>query len=113
MKSTKLLSSVMLLSGILGVGSFPLWLGGVFPKVPVSHSSNSCYVEFPAIREETLNWDHPILKDWSEGDIISFFGSCSYDPLGKEEIRRQRAELRRYLSEVTDGDCDIFEEDCM
>lgn len=113
MKTTRLLSCVVPLVGILGVGAIPLWVGGVFVGLSSSPRSNSCYLEFPAIREGTLNWDRPVLKDWSDGDIISFFGSCDYDPLGVEEIRRQKAELRRYFSDVTDDDCDIFEEDCM
>ena len=42
-----------------------------------------CHLTFPAIREETLSWDRPVLKDPSEGDIIDFYGSCDHDPLGK------------------------------
>ena len=38
-------------------------------------------------------------KDWSEGDIIDFVGSCGHNPLGKYEIETQRAELRRDLRE--------------
>ena len=35
------------------------------------------------------------LKDPNDGDIIDFYGPCDYDPLGKEEIARQRAQLQR------------------
>ncbi len=62
--------------------------------------SNYCKIEFPAIREETLYTNRPVLKDWSEDDIIDFFGPCGYDPLGKEEIEAQRAELHRNLREA-------------
>jgi hypothetical protein len=49
-----------------------------------------CHLTFPAIREDTLSWDRPVLKDPGEGDIVDFYGSCDHDPLGKEEIESQR-----------------------
>jgi hypothetical protein len=67
---------------------------GVVSKAPDA-SGNYCHLTFPAIREETLSWDKPVLKDPAEGHIISFYGPCDYDPLGREEIRRQRAALQR------------------
>jgi hypothetical protein len=50
-----------------------------------------CHLKFPAIREDTLYSDRPALKDPRDGDIIDFYGPCDYDPLGKEEVKRQRA----------------------
>ncbi|MEX0805577.1 MAG: hypothetical protein WD688_20005 [Candidatus Binatia bacterium] len=52
-----------------------------------------CHLTFPAVREETLSWDRPVLKDPSEGDIIDFYGSCDHDPLGADEIRSQKDQL--------------------
>jgi hypothetical protein len=49
-----------------------------------------CHLTFPAVREETLSWDRPVLKDASSGDIIDFYGPCDHDPLGKDEIASQR-----------------------
>jgi len=46
-----------------------------------------------------------MLKDPRSGDIISYYGPCNYDPLGKEQILRQRAqaeETRR--RRVPEGD---------
>ncbi|MBI4488363.1 MAG: hypothetical protein HY694_04705 [Deltaproteobacteria bacterium] len=77
--------------GIISKGSTPM--------------ANYCHLKFPAIREETLYWDRPVLKDPSEGDIIDFYGPCDHDPLGKEEILRQREDWRRRLRrEAMDGD---------
>ncbi len=91
----------MLLAGILYIGAFPpIWVGGVFSKVTEGPDSNYCKIEFPAIREETLYTNRPVLKDWSEDDIIDFFGPCGYDPLGKEDIEAQRDELRRNFREA-------------
>jgi hypothetical protein len=54
-----------------------------------------CNLKFPAITEGTLFSDRPVLKSPSEGDIRDFYGPCDYDPLGKDEILRQRADLQR------------------
>jgi hypothetical protein len=59
-----------------------------------------CHLTFPAIREDTLSWDRPVLKDASEGDIIDFYGPCDHDPLGKDQIASQR----RHSSEQYDNE---------
>lgn len=51
-----------------------------------------CHLKFPAIREETLAGDHPVLKDPSDGDIIDFYGPCDEDPLGKDQVHEQTIE---------------------
>ena len=53
-----------------------------------------CHMKFPAIVEDTLGTAQPVLKDISEGDIIDFYGSCSHDPLGKDEVRSQLLHLQ-------------------
>jgi hypothetical protein len=55
-------------------------------------------LKFPAIREETLDWDHPVLKDSTSGDIVDFYGPCDHDPLGKEEVQDQRIEYEHKIS---------------
>ena len=37
------------------------------------------------------------------GDIIDFYGPCDYDPLGKEAVLRQRAELVRERNRLEDN----------
>jgi hypothetical protein len=69
---------------------------GIISKV-ADKSGNSCYLKFPAIREETLYWDRPVLKDSTDGDIIDFYGPCDYDPLGKESVARQRAQYQLFM----------------
>ena len=98
MKSKELLSSVLLLAGTFALNNAPVWgAEGIISKVAADAGSNYCHLKFTAIREETLYWDRPILKDPSEGDIIDFYGPCDYDPLGKAEILRQRDEWQRNL----------------
>lgn len=94
MKSIRLLLSVLLLAGTVAWSAAPVWAEGVLLKVAANPQSNYCHMKFPAIREATLFTDHPVLKDARDGDIIDFYGSCNHDPLGKEEVQRQRADAR-------------------
>jgi hypothetical protein len=66
---------------------------GVISSVPAD-SGSYCYLRFPAIRESTLYWVRPVLKDPASGDIVSFYGPCDHDPLGPSEIQRQRLQYR-------------------
>ena len=59
-----------------------------------------CHLTFPAIRENTLASDRPVVKDPAEGDIIDYYGSCDHDPLGQDEIANQR----RQAAERFDND---------
>ena len=61
--------------------------------VPVDFTSY-CHMKFPPIREDTLSWEQPVL-DTTAGDIIDFYGPCDYDPLGREDVWRQKQELYR------------------
>ena len=86
---------VLPLAAIVLLDSSLLWAGeSVISKVPNS-AGKVCHLKFPAIKEETLYWNRPVLKDPSQGDIIDFYGPCNHDPLGKEEIRRQRDDFER------------------
>lgn len=72
---------------------------GILLKVESAPGSNYGHLKFPAIREETLGWDRPVLKDGNSGDIIDFYGPLDHDALGEDEIRSQRSQLRRYLDD--------------
>jgi hypothetical protein len=77
----------LLSESVVGAGE------AVISKVPDPPGS-FCHLKFPAIRDDTLFSDRPVLKDPSEGDIIDFYGPCNYDPLGKDSIVRQRFDHR-------------------
>ena len=95
MKGLRLLSAAILLTELFGLGSSTLWAQhGAFYKAPASEG-RYCHLKFPAIREETLSWDQPVLKDASSGDIIDFYGPCDYDPHGKDAIQAQKRDLER------------------
>ena len=104
MKRMGLLVPVLGLTISLWLGIAQLWgAEGVISRVPVS-GGNYCRLRVPAIREETLFSPRPVLKDANDGDIVDFYGPCDYDPLGKAEIARQRAELRRDRRNDADSD---------
>jgi hypothetical protein len=81
--------AALLLVGSFGVSNALAVAPGVISSA-ASTPGSSCHLRFPAIREDTLSWDRPVLKDASTGDIIDFYGSCDHDPLGKDEIESQR-----------------------
>jgi hypothetical protein len=97
-KSTLYLLATYLLSTCL------VWAAeGIISKVPDS-TGKYCHLKFPAMREDTLSWKRPVLKDPKEGDIVDFYGACDYDPLGKEEIQRQKLFLQRERNNYIHGD---------
>ncbi|HEY7559802.1 MAG TPA: hypothetical protein VIH18_33905 [Candidatus Binatia bacterium] len=88
------LRAVKFFAGIfLLYGSF-VWAGETaISRVP-DPSGSFCHIRFPAIREDTLFSDQPILKDASDGDIIDAYGPCNFDPLGRASILRQRRDYQ-------------------
>jgi hypothetical protein len=96
MSRLKELCSILFLTGTLVVlfGSVSWTAEGIISKVPDS-SGIYCNLKFPAIKEDTLTSNRPQLKDPSEGDIVDFYGPCDYDPLGKEEVQRQKGDIQR------------------
>src|SRR5918996_5940368 len=97
--ATSFLAALLLASSI-GASSAFAAAPGVISNATLTPGSY-CHLTFPAIREETLFSDRPVLKDPSEGDIVDFYGSCDHDPLGQDEIARQR---RQAADERYDSD---------
>jgi len=94
----------LLLAGALHLSS-PAWAAeGVLYKKAVDAAGTYCHLKFPTIQKKTLYYGRPVLKDPSEGDIVDFYGPCNYDPLGKEEVLRQRAEVVWERNKLVDQD---------
>jgi hypothetical protein len=96
MAQLKRLCSMLFLTGTWVVlFSSVLWAAeGIISKAPDS-SGIYCNLKFPAIKEDTLTSNRPQLKDPSEGDIVDFYGPCDHNPLGKEEVQRQKGDIQR------------------
>ena len=86
----------LLLAGSLGASTAFSAAPGVISNTVLSPGTY-CHLTFPAIRENTLSSDHPVLKDPSDGDIIDFYGPCDTDPVGKDQVHEQKREHQRRL----------------
>jgi len=102
MKNIKSLLLVSALTASFGIGVAEAWAkDGILSSVK-SGESNYCHMHFPAIVEDTLASERPVVKEPSSGDIIHFYGPCDYDPHGKEAVQTQkRDEQRRLRREYT------------
>jgi len=86
MKRIGTMVSMLVLAGSL-TGS-AMAAGGVLLKEELDQ--NYCHMKFPAMREDTLGWKTPVLKDSSTGDVIDFYGPCDETPTGKDQVWAQR-----------------------
>jgi len=96
--ATSFLASLLLI-GTLGASGTAAAADGVISKQELPPGviykqeltpGSYCHLKFPAIREETLARDHPVLLDPSDGDIIDYYGPCDEDPLGKDQVHEQK-----------------------
>jgi hypothetical protein len=63
---------------------------GVIGAVALNKEGTYCHLRFPAIRPSTITSAKPTLKPVASDDIIDFYGACDYDPVGKEEVLKQK-----------------------
>ena len=63
---------------------------GVLSAAALNKEGTYCHLRFPAMRPSTLTSAKPTLKPATTGDIVDFYGACDYDPVGKEEVLRQK-----------------------
>ena len=98
MKCIQLCRSLLVLAGVMGyfpsaaLAQVPPVKGvkpGVIAAMPLTKDATYCHLRFPAIQPRTLGTNAPKLKSATTGDIVDFYGPCSHDPLGKEEVQRQ------------------------
>ncbi len=100
MKSMKLVVWVLCMGGAIGLGGTWARAEDVIFKDVLTESSY-CHTKFESIREETLAWSQPVLKDTDE--IVDFYGPCNHDPVGKDEIQSQKIEKQhRFEREYND-----------
>jgi hypothetical protein len=85
--------AALLLAGSLGASNTFAAADGVISNATLTPGSY-CHLRFPAITENTLSSDRPVLDDASNGDIVDFYGACSEDPRGVDQIQHQRLEAQ-------------------
>jgi len=103
MKQIRPLLSLLLVAGVLGYIApvsaqqeikIPPGIvkPGVISAVSLNRAITYCHLKFPAIEERTLASAKPELQDPKTGEIVDFYGPCNYDPVGYDEICRQKAQ---------------------
>jgi hypothetical protein len=95
------------LAALLLIGSFGATSARGAAEGAISNAvlipGSYCHLTFPAIREETLAGNRPVLEDPSTGEIIDFYGPCDTDPRGTAQIQAQRLENQhRWETEYSD-----------
>ena len=89
MKVKKTILSIVFLLGTMGPSVSSADAAASVVSKDAFTEGSYCHIKFPAIREQTLGTAQPVLKEADSGDIIDFYGPCSHDPLGKDEIQSQ------------------------
>ncbi len=74
---------------------------GVIQATSLNKAGTYCHLHFPAIDPKTLSGKNPKLLPADTGDIVDFYGPCDHDPLGYDEVCRQRMQR-----EADRGYCD-------
>jgi hypothetical protein len=99
MKRIRLFLLFLLLGAMIGYGPVaalaqaPKVKGvkaGVIEATAINKAGTYCHLKFPAIDPGTINSKTPKLKSKDSGDIMDFYGPCDHDPVGYEEVCKQR-----------------------
>jgi hypothetical protein len=75
-------------SNVIGAESDATGTKGVLLKQEYAPGSY-CHQKLSAIRESSLAGDHPVL---SGEETIDYYGPCNQDPVGKDQLTKQRLE---------------------
>jgi hypothetical protein len=63
---------------------------GVIEAIALNRAATYCHLRFPAIDPKTLASKTPKLQSPQTGEIIDFYGPCDHDPVGYDEVCKQR-----------------------
>lgn len=76
---------------------------GIVLREVATAGQDYCHIKYMAFKEETLSSPEP---EFNPGDVVDFYGPCSFNPRSDEEIRKQTADARRALTEDGGNDSD-------
>ena len=91
MKNIKVLLSAVILLGTLGATSAARADDPAISKDQFAPGSY-CHEKFPAVTGRSLASDDPVLKSSASGDVIDYYGSCSENPVGSDQVQAQKLE---------------------
>jgi hypothetical protein len=101
MSHVRLFLSVLLVAGMLAYstgamsGEAPKPKGvkpGVTVVAVLNRAGTYCHLKFPAIDPGTLGSSKPRLQDAKTGSMIDYYGPCDHDPIGYDEVCKQRVQ---------------------
>jgi hypothetical protein len=95
--------SILLVIGVLGTSGAALAADGVVVEGQLTPGSY-CHEKFPAIRPRTLNDNQPQLKSSTTGDVVDYYGPCTEDPTGRDQIASQKLEAQHWLDGSRGGE---------
>jgi hypothetical protein len=102
MKTATLFFSALLLAGSLTAATAAHAQDGVATKDDLTAGSY-CHIKFPAMQARSLAAEDPTLKSESSGDVVDFYGACSEQPEGQDQVHQQLQDYqRRWSSEYED-----------
>ena len=94
--------AALLFTGTLGALNNAIAEDGIISKDQLTVGSY-CHEKFPAMRQSTLDDGQPALKDSNTGDVIDFYGPCNENPVGKDQVRKQKLDAQhRFEMEYSD-----------
>jgi hypothetical protein len=82
---TSLLAALLLVGGLVTHGN-----AEIISKTQLTAMDDYCHLTFPAITEDSLSSDHPMIKSSESADIIDFYGDCNESPTGKNQVASQK-----------------------
>jgi hypothetical protein len=102
MKTARLLAVTLLAGGLL-VARTASATDGVISKTELTPGSY-CHMTFPAITDQSLFTDHPVLKSADSGDLIDFYGPCDENPVGADQVAAQRNQYFERQEHLPEGE---------
>ena len=102
MKTANLFFSALLLAGSLTAATAAYAQDGVGTKDDLTAGSY-CHIKFPAMQARSLAAEDPTLKSESAGDVVDYYGMCSEQAAGEDQVHQQLQDYeRRWASEYED-----------
>jgi hypothetical protein len=98
MKTAKVFLAALVLVGSVATSGIAVAEDGVISKEVLTPNSY-CHMKFPAIDDNTLGSDKPVLQSPTSGDIIDFYGPCDENPVGQDQVQSQEEDDQLRWSE--------------
>jgi hypothetical protein len=99
MKNAKAFLAALVLVGSVATSGIAVAQDGVIEKEVLTPNSY-CHEKFPAIDNNTLGNDKPVLQSATSGDTIDFYGPCDENPVGQDQVQAQLEDNQLRWSEA-------------